>query len=506
MAQGHVVHGRDDEEHGVGADVERFPPRVRVGDEVLAEGRQQGGLARFLQVLDAAAEELLFREHGERGRARHLVGLRDLGRVQVLAQDAARGGAALELPDDVGLSGPGERGRERAVPAGLGDEGGGIEGALLAPLGHALARAGQDARQHADRLHARETSTTRRRRASARPSSTARPASATPARRSFTRPATRRAAAALSSTTSRVGPRPPSSTRRAMSAFARASPPWRAGAGQGSSPASSGRTVNVRISRPSNEVTRVGPHKDISSIPDPWTTHARATPSRRRQPARNSVSSGRGTPTICADGTAGLVRGPRRLKAVRIPSSFRGPTAWRVEAWKPGAKRKVQPTSSRQRWTTSTGASIRTSSASSTSALPQLPLAERLPCLATGTPQAATTSEATVEMLKVPAPSPPVPQVSTAPFAVSGTARARIVRANPTISSSVSPRTAIPTSRAPIWAGVASPSMMIAMAEPASCSVSRSPRAILARNGFMTGSAKRTETGTETETGSGSRP
>src|SRR6266536_850280 len=37
----------------------------------------------------------------------------------------------------------------------------------------------------------------------------------------------------------------------------------------------------------------------------------------------------------------------------------------------------------------------------------QLHVAERLPCLDTGPPQAATNSEATVEMLKVPAPSPP---------------------------------------------------------------------------------------------------
>ena len=37
---------------------------------------------------------------------------------------------------------------------------------------------------------------------------------------------------------------------------------------------------------------------------------------------------------------------------------------------------------------------------------------ERLPCLATRTPQAATTSAAHDEMLNVPARSPPVPQVS----------------------------------------------------------------------------------------------
>ena len=123
---------------------------------------------------------------------------------------------------------------------------------------------------------------------------------------------------------------------------------------------------------------------------------------------------------------------------------------------------------------------MRTPSASSTSALPQVPLAERLPCFATGTPQAATTNEATVEMLKVPAPSPPVPQVSTAPRDASGTARARMARAKPTTSSSVSPRAAIAARRAPIWAGVASPSMIAPIAAAASSSVSRSPRASFA--------------------------
>ncbi len=39
-------------------------------------------------------------------------------------------------------------------------------------------------------------------------------------------------------------------------------------------------------------------------------------------------------------------------------------------------------------------------------------MAARLPCLTTGTPQAATTIAAAVEILTVPAPSPPVPQVS----------------------------------------------------------------------------------------------
>ena len=39
---------------------------------------------------------------------------------------------------------------------------------------------------------------------------------------------------------------------------------------------------------------------------------------------------------------------------------------------------------------------------------------ERLPCLATGTPHAATTKETAVEILSVPSPSPPVPHRSIA--------------------------------------------------------------------------------------------
>ena len=43
-----------------------------------------------------------------------------------------------------------------------------------------------------------------------------------------------------------------------------------------------------------------------------------------------------------------------------------------------------------------------TPSASRTSAEPQAEVMARFPCLATGTPAAATTSAAAVEMLKVP--------------------------------------------------------------------------------------------------------
>ena len=82
-----------------------------------------------------------------------------------------------------------------------------------------------------------------------------------------------------------------------------------------------------------------------------------------------------------------------------------------------------------------------TPSACSTSALPQWLETERLPCLATATPAPATTNAAVVEMLKVPARSPPVPQVSMRGWRVgrTGVTWRRMARANPMISAMVSP-------------------------------------------------------------------
>ena len=74
-----------------------------------------------------------------------------------------------------------------------------------------------------------------------------------------------------------------------------------------------------------------------------------------------------------------------------------------------------------------------TPSASKRSALPHRLDTERLPCFATLTPQAATTSAATVDTLNVCARSPPVPHVSkTSEYSRDSlVARARMVRARP---------------------------------------------------------------------------
>ncbi len=65
----------------------------------------------------------------------------------------------------------------------------------------------------------------------------------------------------------------------------------------------------------------------------------------------------------------------------------------------------------------------------------------RLPCLATGTPAAATTRAAVVLMLNVTDPVPPVPQVSSSPVREVriGVIWSRMAAAAPATSSIVSP-------------------------------------------------------------------
>ena len=84
--------------------------------------------------------------------------------------------------------------------------------------------------------------------------------------------------------------------------------------------------------------------------------------------------------------------------------------------------------------------SIRAPSASSTSAEPDRPVAERLPCLAIGTPAPAATNAAVVDTLKVGRAAAGAGGVDeTGRSVATGTARSRIARAMPAISPTVSP-------------------------------------------------------------------
>jgi hypothetical protein len=77
-----------------------------------------------------------------------------------------------------------------------------------------------------------------------------------------------------------------------------------------------------------------------------------------------------------------------------------------------GANRKAKPRPSNIREEVSRPGDMLAPMASRRSALPQRPMEERLPCLATGTPAAARTNEEVVLILKVRTAAPPVPHRS----------------------------------------------------------------------------------------------
>ncbi len=148
---------------------------------------------------------------------------------------------------------------------------------------------------------------------------------------------------------------------------------------------------------------------------------------------------------------------------------------------------KPKPTSCTEYATCSDSRSIRAPRASSTSALPQRLVAERLPCLATEAPAAAARMPAAVETLNVPAPSPPVPQVSSARAATGSAsctcmAFSRMMRAKPAISSTVSPpgRKRRAVRNAPNCACVATPVMISSITAAASSSLRVAPVVIWA--------------------------
>src|SRR5579884_4303115 len=99
--------------------------------------------------------------------------------------------------------------------------------------------------------------------------------------------------------------------------------------------------------------------------------------------------------------------------------------------------------------------------ASSRSADPDSPVAERLPCLATAQPAPAAISAAVVETLNVRLP-PPVPAVSSSSSRPTSTraATVRMAWARPAISCTVSPLVRSAMRNAPIWISETLPAMI----------------------------------------------
>mmetsp|Transcript_45030 Transcript_45030/g.111832 ORF Transcript_45030/g.111832 Transcript_45030/m.111832 type:complete len:219 (+) Transcript_45030:2002-2658(+) len=110
---------------------------------------------------------------------------------------------------------------------------------------------------------------------------------------------------------------------------------------------------------------------------------------------------------------AGLSSGPIRLKTVGTPRPLRISRTFRIAGWNFWAKQKPIPSSSMHLLTPSAERSRLTPNSSKTSADPHIDDTERFPCLAMGTPHAAASMEAPVDMLTVCIPSPPVPTMSS---------------------------------------------------------------------------------------------
>ena len=110
--------------------------------------------------------------------------------------------------------------------------------------------------------------------------------------------------------------------------------------------------------------------------------------------------------------------------------------------------------------------------ASRTSAVPQLLVAARLPCLATLMPAAAQTKAAAVETLKVLDLSPPVPTISRMSSSSKNLSQwLRMPLAAPANSSMVAPFSARATRNAPIWMSVERPDMISSTAASAASKV-----------------------------------
>ena len=439
-----IVERGDDQQHGVGAGGARLDDLELGDDEVLAEQRQIDGRAHRAQVIERAVEERRLGQHRDRrgagARVRPARSRPGRSRARSTPRDGDRRlhSAMTRTP---GACSAGAKRRAVAAPR---------------PASRDRSRSARPTRSRssADRRARRDDGRragrrVMRRTRSAGASRTSRARPLVEARRrqrdallraSRARPATSSAAPALSSTMSRRGPRLAVEQRSIIAGVL-----GRGAAGQVARP----RRRQADVGR--MHVERV--HRAVAAAPTPSCgrssrsrrgrrRRARPTRARRRAApsvrATSSVCSGRDTPTSWRRAPAGFVSGPSRLNAVRTPSSRRvGPgVPHRRMPRRREEEREVRPR--RAPATTRVGRAHRAStpSASKTSALPHRLDTARLPCLATRTPAPASTIAAAVETLNVCAPSPPVPQVSntSATGRGSGTARARIARANPTIS------------------------------------------------------------------------
>ena len=170
-----------------------------------------------------------------------------------------------------------------------------------------------------------------------------------------------------------MGPATPFNNASSAAAFCAGSPPRSAAAGARGRPASSGVTVNSRTSvgARGHDLALAGQRQLVEALAMDQPGALGAEPAQRlrhrAQPFRR-----RRRRSSAASPAPGLASGPSRLKMVRVPSSTRGPAAWRIEAWWRGAIRKTMPASASTAGSRSIGTSSVMPSAASASAAPDL--------------------------------------------------------------------------------------------------------------------------------------
>ena len=203
----------------------------------------------------------------------------------------------------------------------------------------------------------------------------------------------------------------------APSAFSAASPPLIAATGARGRPASSG--VDGEGRRPAvaqfDHLVFAGHGQFVQALAvhQPGALAAQRAPA---SPPSAAPSRGRTRRSAAAAPAAGFASGPRRLKIVRVPSSTRGPAAWRIDGWwrgreqehaAGGAQDAGQPLHRRVDVDAERGQHVGAAGARRQRAVAVLGdrHAERR----------RRTKVTAVETFSVPAPSPPVPQTSIAP-------------------------------------------------------------------------------------------
>ena len=353
-----------------------------------------GGRARVAQVVQRAAEPDRLGEHRQRGGPAALVGAaRPRASPEALADRPRRGRAPLVLGDHAPSPGRVSASLEGPAPPG-GRPARGLQRPqrvrsrrrcdLLPRLARRSARA-RSSTGDSSRSARRAPSSARRRgprRSLGRRRGRRRPGVDLRRRRTPRRPA-------LSTARSRCGPGSPPKIRRASSRRWRPAgrrPGARAGARR--APVLGARPRSGAPRSPSTSTTRVVPEVLISSSPSALATTSaltRAEPCRR--PGDRVQERRVGDADHLARGAGGV-----RQRAEEVEDRAdgellaHGHDVLRRDGCA-GANMKPKPTSSMQRAIASGARSMRTPSASSTSAEPRRPVAERLPCLATAHPR-----------------------------------------------------------------------------------------------------------------------